>query len=437
MRNTRRRLLAASAALVPGALLSSALLPSAFAAAPAARGGRAVIVGGGWGGLAAARHLREMAPEIEVVLIERSAAFRSLPLGNRWLGGRLDASVPLQHDYAPAARRFGYTFRRGEVAAIDRERRRVRLADGDEIIYDWLILAVGIRDDYSPWFGDDARAIGEARTKFGSAWQASDQEALRARLEAFAGGDFLIAVPPMPYRCPPAPFERACLMATRLAERGVAARVVILDPNPAMPGFLRVFANAYRDRIVYVPQARVEKVDPFARTASTEFETFHFADALLMPPQQAGDLAWQAGLIGRDANDPSRASGWAAFDPLTQRSLADPRVFVVGDMVDRASLLFGHYPKTGQMAARQGRIAAAHIAAEARGGKAPSLLPDSTCYVLAGAEPMEMMRIETRYRLRGDGVIVQTVQQHHDAQPRDEDIAWARGMFAELLGEAG
>ena len=105
-------------------------------------------------------------------------------------------------------------------------------------------------------------------------------------------------------------------------------------------------------------------------------------------------------------------------------------------MIDRVSPLFGHYPKTGEMALRQGQIAAAHIAAEAAGREAPKLLPASTCFVLAGTEPMEMARIETSYRLRGDGLIQQMVKQHYDAQPRDEDVAWAKGMFAELFGAA-
>ncbi|HEX5803917.1 MAG TPA: FAD/NAD(P)-binding oxidoreductase, partial [Azospira sp.] len=398
MHLNRRRLLAATAAASIAASLPT-LVRAAPALLPPAKGRRAVIVGGGWGGLAAARRLRELAPELEVVLLERNADFWSLPLSNRWLADRLDGSL-LRHDYARAAQAFGYTFLRGEVVAIDRERRQLRTADGS-LDYDWLILAVGIREDYTPWFGDEATPAATARQKFGSAWQAGQPQALKARLDAFAGGDFVITVPPMPYRCPPAPFERACMIATLFRQKSIKARVIVLDPNPMMQGFARVFAGPYRERIVYVPQAQLKAVDPFARTLSTDFETFRFDDALLMPPQQAGDLAWQAGLIGRDVNDATKASGWAALDPLSQRSLADPRIFVVGDMVDRASQLFGHYPKTGQMAARQGQIAAAQIAAEAHEKEAPKLLPESTCFVLAGAEPMEMMRIETRYRLRG------------------------------------
>jgi hypothetical protein len=47
--------------------------------------------------------------------------------------------------------------------------------------------------------------------------------------------------------------------------------------------------------------------------------------------------------------------------------------------------------------------------------------------------PKEMMRVETHYRFRGDGEIQQTVKQTYDHQARDEDEAWARGMFGEFL----
>ncbi len=420
-----------TALLSLAALGTTVALPRLVRAAspllPRGAGRRAVIVGGGWGGLAAARRLRQLAPQIEVVLVERAGEFRSLPLSNRWLIDQVDGAL-LRHDQGAAARAAGYTFLQAEATAIDRERRQLVTADGT-LDYDWLILAVGIRDDYRAWFGDDAAPAAEARRRYGSAWQADGIAALKPRLAAFSGGDLLMTIPPLPYRCPPAPYERACMVATLIRRRGLKARVVLLDPNPMMPVFSRVFGNQYRDLIAYVPQAQLKAVDPFRKTVRTDFEEFRFDDAILMPPQQAGDLAWRAGLVAAGAD-------WAAVDPASHRSLADPRIFVVGDMIDRVSPLFGHYPKTGEMALRQGQIAAAHIAAEAAEREAPQLLPASTCFVLAGTEPMEMARIETAYRLRGDGLIQQTVKQHYDAQPRDEDVAWAKGMFGELFGAA-
>jgi NADH dehydrogenase FAD-containing subunit len=150
-----------------------------------------------------------------------------------------------------------------------------------------------------------------------------------------------------------------------------------------------------------------------------------------MPPQQAGELTWQAGLIGK--YESGKSSGWAAQEATTYRAIDDPRIYLVGDMIDRASPLFGHYPKSGQMAAHQGRIAAAQVVSAIQEKAVVPALPASTCYVLAGADPMEMMRIETSYRLRGDGLIMQMVKQHYDAQPRDEDVTWAKAMYSELL----
>ena len=57
---------------------------------PASKGRRVVVVGGGWGGLSAARQLRALAPELEVVLVERNPAFFSMPLSNKWLAGLVD-----------------------------------------------------------------------------------------------------------------------------------------------------------------------------------------------------------------------------------------------------------------------------------------------------------------------------------------------------------
>ena len=180
----RRRALLSLAACAAGTLFPP--LVRAAPLLPAPKGRRAVVIGGGWGGLAAARHLRELAPDIEVILIERNAAFHSLPLSNRWLADRVDGKL-LQGDYRRASAQFGYTFLQAAVTAIDRDRRQVVTAQG-VLDYDWLILAAGIREDHGAWFGDDARAAAHAREQFGSAWQPGTVAALKARLARFAGG---------------------------------------------------------------------------------------------------------------------------------------------------------------------------------------------------------------------------------------------------------
>ncbi|MBI4997493.1 MAG: NAD(P)/FAD-dependent oxidoreductase [Rhodocyclales bacterium] len=401
---------------------------------PRTKGRRVVVVGGGWGGLSCARHLRKLAPDLDVVLLEKNAAFWSCPLSNKWLAGLVDTRY-LIHDYAAAARAYGYTFVQAEVQAIDRERRRVVTAGGT-VYYDWLVLAVGIRQDYGVWFGKDRGAIDQARSNYPSAWQSGrEAEVLKRKLASFAGGDFVMNLPPMPYRCPPAPYERASLIAWWFKTRKIKARLIVLDPNPISPHFRRIFAERYRDWIVHVPNAQVTAVDPFKKVVSTEFDEYRFDDAILMPPQQAGELVWQAGLIGHDSD--GRPTGWAAQDPLRLQASDDRRVFLVGDALGPVSPLFGHYPKSGHAASRQGRIVAGQIAALANGAEPPRELPESVCFVFPDFEPQEMLRIESRYRLRGDGLIEQASRQHFDPNPRGEDVEWATSMFGDFLGFKG
>ena len=424
---TRRNFLAVALAACAAPLFAQE--PPALL--PAAKGRRVVVVGGGWGGLSAARHLRALAPELEVVLLERNSAFFSMPLSNKWLAGLVDEKL-LTHDYRAAAQAFGYAFLQAEVTAIDRDQRRLRTARGT-LDYDWLVLAVGIRHDYAAWFGDDRRAIDEARARFACAWTPGGEfRALQARLDNFKGGDLVMTIPPPPYRCQLAPYERALVIAHLFKSRAVPGRLTLLDPNPPPQRFADVFEEQYKGQIQVVPHARVKSVDPFAKTIATEFDDIRFDEAILMPPQQAGELAWQAGLIGRDAA--GKPSGWAAQEPLHLHALGDERIFLVGDLIDRASPLFGHYPKSGHLAAHLGRIAAQEIAARARGVAPEALLPESRCFVTTRMEPQESMRVDTQYRVRGDGLIVQTTKQNFDPNPRGEDVEWAKGMFGELFG---
>lgn len=389
-----------------------------------------VIVGGGWGGLTAARRLRLTAPELDITLVEREAVFRSLPLSNAWLRGGSAESLP-QQDHALAAGALAYRFLQAEVTDIDRERRRVH-AGPHTLDYDWLILAAGIRYDYAPWLGDDARAIEALRRLYPAGFVAGELDALRRKLAGFTGGELLMTVPPGPSRCPPAPYERAVMIAAWLKAQKIRGRLILVDAGGGMQRFNRVFAERYPDQIRHLTHATVKSIDPFARTLSTEFDEIRFDDAIIIPPQAAAGIVGRAGLLETDAA--GRRGNWAAFDPLHLHAVGDERVFLVGDLLGRASPLFGAYPKSAHMAARLGRIAADEIMARARGQVPAVALPESVCHVHTDIDPPETMRIEARYRLRGDGLIVQAVRQHEDPQPRGEDLGWGQALYAEMLG---
>ena len=393
---------------------------------------RVVIVGGAWAGLSAARELRVKAPELDVTVIDREPGMRSLPLSNPWLVGRTPERMP-RLDRAALASHLGYRFVADDVQRIDLAQRQVHTARG-AFAYDWLLVATGLAYDYSAWFGADHKAAQAARALFPAGYVAYELDALQQRLQTFQGGNLVINVPAPPSRCPPAPYERAMLLAWWLKTHRIKGKVTVLDAGGGLPRFTRQFAERYKGLIDFVPYATIRAVDPFARRITTDDGDLSFDHAMLLPPMHAGALLEQTGLLARSAQ--GQPEPWAAVDPLRLRSPLDERVFLAGDLIGTVSPLFGHYPKTAHMATRLGAAAARQLAAHARdaGASEPVALPASVCHVWLDADPAEQLRLETSYRLRGDGVIAQTVSQHDNPQPRDEDLQWGLGLYADALG---
>lgn len=409
-------------------LLAAGLLPLLQPALADNR--RVVIVGGGWGGLAAASQLRQLAPGLEVTLIDRQPAFMSFALSSRWLV-EPGAAPWARHDYAGLAKKYGYRFVQADVSGIDIARRSVTTADA-VLPFDWLVLSPGIREDWSAWQVNDPQAIAELRRRHSGAMQsAADLPALKQRLASFKGGDLLMTIPPAPYRCPPAPYERALFIAWWLKTQKIPGKLVIVDPNPMMPAFRNILLDRYKDQVTYLDHAKVRSVDLARKAVSTDIDDIRFDEAMLCPPQQAADVLWQAGLIRREEG--GKLSGWAAQGATDFRSTADNRVFVIGDATGLVSPQFGYFPKTGQVASRMGQAVARQIAAQATGKAQTPLLPESVCHVTSSLEPLENIRIDTSYRDRGDGFLIQTVKQVRNPNPAGEDAAWAAAMYREFL----
>lgn len=404
---------------------------------PPPRGKRVVICGGGWGGATAAKYMRMAAPDAEVVMLERNPTFFSCPMSNKWLVDLVDTSY-LTRDYLTPARTHGYTFIQTEVSAIERDRKTVHTAAG-RIQYDYLILAAGIRYDYSAWFGDDRKTADFTRTSYPAAYIPSAEHlTLKRKVQSFTKGDLVMVLPPPPHRCPPSPYERACLISWHFKTKRIPGRVIILDPKPAPApigeGYRRAFEELYKDQITYVPNAKVSAVDPHGKVVRTAAGDFRFDDAILMAPHQAGEMVWMADLIGKTKE--GKPTGWADQNQLYLHANNDPDVFIIGDSVGRASQLFGFYPKAGHVANRLAKIAVRHIAARMAGKELEKLLPDNLCFMMVNASPKEAISVQFAYDLSAFDEIQ---QQTTEINERSEDLvttdfAWADTLYEDMLG---
>ena len=124
---------------------------------PGARPPRVVIVGAGMGGLAAARALRRAPVDVTVIDAHNYSAFAPLLF-------EAAVGVIVPEDLARPARSLlsrcpNATFRVGRVVGIDWGRRSVRLADDDELPFEFLVLAPGVVARYQDVPGAAEHAV--------------------------------------------------------------------------------------------------------------------------------------------------------------------------------------------------------------------------------------------------------------------------------------
>jgi sulfite dehydrogenase len=341
---SRRRLLAGAAAASGLALAGCA---TGGPAGPSI--GRVVIVGGGFGGATTARYLRMWGGNVDVTLVERNASFVSCPMSNLVVGGyKQIGDITRSYEGLKA---MGVKVMQGEVVAVDVGSKKVRLASGAELPFDRLVLSPGV-DFMNDQVGGLTAALDSGRVVHG--WKAGPQTvALRKQLTDMPdGGVFAMSIPRAPYRCPPGPYERACMVASYLKTAKPKSKVLVMDANPEITSkkglFERAFAQHYAGIIEYRANAELREVS--GTVAKFDFEEVK-ADVLnVIPPQRAGDIARTAGLVNVN-------NLWVGMDWLTMEASAAKGIHVLGDATFSAPAM----PKSGHMANQHAKVAAAAI----------------------------------------------------------------------------
>ncbi|WP_287394968.1 FAD/NAD(P)-binding oxidoreductase, partial [Mesorhizobium sp.] len=169
------------------------------------------MIGGGIGGATVARYLAASATAIEVTLVEPRQSYATCFFSNLYLAG-LRPFESLSHGYEALAKQNGIIVIHESAAAIHPAAKTVALNNGSKLSYDRLVVAPGIafRDRALKGYDEAAMEI------MPHAWNAGPQsKLLRRQLESMEdGGLFVLVAPPNPFRCPPAPYERASLVAS-------------------------------------------------------------------------------------------------------------------------------------------------------------------------------------------------------------------------------
>ncbi len=389
-----------------------------------------MVVGAGYGGATAAKYIRMWSGgKIDVTVIEREAAFVSCPVSNLVIGGsRTLADITVPFD---GLRKWGVRVVRDEALDIDPVARTVKLARGEALAYDRLILSPGVDFIY-----DDipSLATAAAQDRVLHAWKAGPQT---ARLARAARGD----ARRRRFRDPHS--QGALSMSAGALRARVPGRALFLDEqekipdhrprfqrgDPVQEGALRrAHGNPCTRAIIdYRPNSSLVDVDLATRTLKLDFDDVRADVINVIPPQRAGAIARRLGMA--NAND-----RFCQVDFLTYESTAQRGIHVLGDSIQVAPLM----PKSGHMANQHAKVCAAAVVALLSGAEVnPMPVIANTCYSYVDDKQVGHVTSvhaydraqKTMLVVPGSGGLSLTANEGE----RVFAEAWARNIWADML----
>jgi len=340
---------------------------------------RVIVIGGGMAGATVAKYLRLWGNGIAVTLIERETNYVSNIMSSLVLSGQR-TMASLTYNYSKLISTYGVTVIKGDVTEIDTKRLEVKV-NGQVLAADRIVIAPGIDFDDVPGLNGS--------TRMPHAWKAGPQTALLAsQLAALPkDGKVILTIPKAPYRCPPGPYERACLIGDWLKVKKPGSKLTVLDANDKIQAEVDNFTKAFAMHgITYVPYAEIVSVDPASSVMKVtvkdttplplpalgikgDISVYEGSVVNLIPPQKAGKLAFDAGLIN------STDGRFANVNPLTYESTAKANIHVLGDAAATGQ------PKAGHIANQEAKVCAdAIVRAFANLAPDPAPVTNSACY---------------------------------------------------------
>ena len=402
---------------------------------------RVVVVGGGFGGATVAKYLRLWGGNVNVTLVEPNPTHYSCILSNLVVTGALGMSS-INLNYDTLRNLYGVNLLAGKAIAIDGAGNKLTVSTSTGNVtlpYDHLVLSPGI--DFVP---PPAGYWNSSLTPH--AWQAgSETTLLKNQLAAMRNDElFVMTVPKSPYRCPPGPYERACVVADYLKRKNrVGSKVIVLDANDKIQAEPEAFGHAFSvthaGYIEYYPNATVQSINSTTRSIVTSAKTVNNAKVLnYIPNQKAGTIA--AGL-------PLNSSGFVPVNALTYGISTYPNIHVIGDSCAVPSTDGKAVPKSGHMASSEAKVCADAIIRNFLGEEPDqNIATNSACYSPITNKTASWLSASFIYgdiydaagTVKGKGMhrvdLGEAASDQIDADSYEDMFKWSESLFSDAFG---
>ncbi|MGE5354763.1 MAG: NAD(P)/FAD-dependent oxidoreductase [Deltaproteobacteria bacterium] len=213
------------------------------------------------------------------------------------------------------------------IDRIDGKENKVYLDGGKVLGYDFLILATGTetRPDMTPGLKDKLwyKDIFDFYTVEGAV-------ALHDRFKDWEGGNLVMCISEVPYKCPVAPLEFVFLAEAYFTKKGIRDKVNIKYVTPMSGAFTKPVATKMlsalleEKNISIIPEFYLESVDnENKKILSYDGQEVPFDILTIVPVNMGNEMVKRSGL-GDDMN-------YAKTDKNTLQSKDFDNIFVIGD----------------------------------------------------------------------------------------------------------
>ncbi|MEA1902678.1 MAG: FAD/NAD(P)-binding oxidoreductase [Actinomycetota bacterium] len=291
---------------------------------------RLLVLGAGTAGTMVVNKLRPRLPhdDWEITVVDQEATHHYQP---GYLFIPFGTYTP--DDVTKPKKKFipdGVNIVMGEIEKVEPDSNLVRLVDGTELGYDYLVIASGAtpRPDQTPGMDGD-----EWRKSVFDYYTLEGATALADKLRDWKGGRLVVHITEMPIKCPVAPLEFTFLADAFFKDKGMRDDVEILFVTPLDGAFTKPVASKLlggmlEDRDVTVePDFYIESVDNEKKALVSYDEREIPFDILVTVPLNMGADFVAASGMGNELN-------YVPVDSETFISDKSDNIFAIGDAAD-------------------------------------------------------------------------------------------------------
>ncbi len=327
-----------------------------------------LVVGGGAAGLAAASSLLARDRSLAVTVVEPADTHYYQPAWTLVGAGEFDVNQTKRP--MASVMPSGVKWVKDLVATFEPENNRVTLAGGDQLAYDYMVVAPGLKLN---WDGIEGLSETLGQNGVTSNYRYDLAPYTWQLVNGLRGGRALFTQPAMPIKCAGAP-QKAMYLSCHAWERaGVLKNIEVEFHNVGAVLFgvahyvpsLMKYVERYGANLKF--ESKLVKVDGPSQTAwfegkdadgqvqrvERQFDMLH-----VVPPQTAPDFIKQSPLANAD--------GWCEVDQATLQHARYSNIFSLGDACSAPNA------KTAAAARKQAVVVAENLLAQIAGKPLPT-----------------------------------------------------------------